>query len=396
MTNGTSTNIQQVINVIKKHDNDYLQAIKNEENKNIEDFAQTIIIEEFNDAQIEAEEIVNYLKKGISEFDAQFKINCDTEKINVKNIFIEASKNMSEEERKTCFVKILSSLQLMGKDNVTEEEYESKIEDNDTLSEEELLSKTEELINNNVLSLDTISDKVKEELGSEAFIQLSNKVNENKNNYRFLAALWLYIEQRKGNIKLSESELGLSATKIGALAAAGVETIIATNELIEGKIDKKKWQVIVKYILGTLVGILLVGSFLAITIAAGAIPMVIMWSLFGFGFVPTFIGLLGTYYIIAYLSDFLYDNIWENIFDKLSDFYDKYIHVVTEKVNSWYASVRAWVSKTTHKNKETANENQEDKVEVTEDHTVVSSEEPIYAPNVNTNEEDYYKDFVNA
>lgn len=396
MTNGTSTNIQQVINVIKKHDNDYLQAIKNEENKNIEDFAQTIIIEEFNDAQIEAEEIVNYLKKGISEFDAQFKINCDTEKINVKNIFIEASKNMSEEERKTCFVKILSSLQLMGKDNVTEEEYESKIEDNDTLSEEELLSKTEELINNNVLSLDTISDKVKEELGSEAFIQLSNKVNENKNNYRFLAALWLYIEQRKGNIKLSESELGLSATEIGAIAAAGVETIIATNELIEGKIDKKKWQVIVKYILGTLVGILLVGSFLAITIAAGAIPMVIMWSLFGFGFVPTFIGLLGTYYIIAYLSDFLYDNIWENIFDKLSDFYDKYIHVVTEKVNSWYASVRAWVSKTTHKNKETANENQEDKVEVTEDHTVVSSEEPIYAPNVNTNEEDYYKDFVNA
>lgn len=396
MTNGTSTNIQQVINVIKKHDNDYLQAIKNEENKNIEDFAQTIIIEEFNDAQIEAEEIVNYLKKGISEFDAQFKINCDTEKINVKNIFIEASKNMSEEERKTCFVKILSSLQLMGKDNVTEEEYESKIEDNDTLSEEELLSKTEELINNNVLSLDTISDKVKEELGSEAFIQLSNKVNENKNNYRFLAALWLYIEQRKGNIKLSESELGLSATEIGALAAAGVETIIATNELIEGKIDKKKWQVIVKYILGTLVSILLVGSFLAITIAAGAIPMVIMWSLFGFGFVPTFIGLLGTYYIIAYLSDFLYDNIWENIFDKLSDFYDKYIHVVTEKVNSWYASVRVWVSKTTHKNKETANENQEDKVEVTEDHTVVSSEEPIYAPNVNTNEEDYYKDFVNA
>ena len=142
MTNGTSTNIQQVINVIKKHDNDYLQAIKNEENKNIEDFAQTIIIEEFNDAQIEAEEIVNYLKKGISEFDAQFKINCDTEKINVKNIFIEASKNMSEEERKTCYVKILSSLQLMGKDNVTEEEDESKIEDKDTLSEEELLSKT--------------------------------------------------------------------------------------------------------------------------------------------------------------------------------------------------------------------------------------------------------------
>ncbi len=396
MTNGTSTNIQQVINVIKKHDNDYLQAIKNEENKNIEDFAQTIIIEEFNDAQIEAEEIVNYLKKGISEFDAQFKINCDTEKINVKNIFIEASKNMSEEERKTCYVKILSSLQLMGKDNVTEEEYESKIEDNDTLSEEELLSKTEELINNNVLSLDTISDKVKEELGSEAFIQLSNKVNENKNNYRFLAALWLYIEQRKGNIKLSESELGLSATEIGALAAAGVETIIATNELIEGKIDKKKWQVIVKYILGTLVGILLVGSFLAITLAAGATPMLIMWSLFGLGFVPTFIGLLGAFYVMGYLCDFLYDNIWENIFDKLSDFYDKYIHVVTEKVNSWYASVRAWVSKTTHKNKETANENQEDKVEVTEDHTVVSSEEPIYAPNVNTNEEDYYKDFVNA
>lgn len=396
MTNETSTNIQEVINVIKKHDNDYLQAIKNVKNNNIEEIAQSIIIEEFNDAQIEAEEIVGYLKKGISEFDAQFKINTETDKINVKNIFTDASKQMSDEERKTCYVKILSSLQLMGKDNISEEDYESKMEENNNFSEEELLSQIEEIINNNVLSLDTISEKVKEKLGSEAFIQLSHKIDENKNNYRFFAALWLYIEQRKGNIKLSDSELGLSTTEIGALAAAGVETIIATNELIEGKIDMKKWQVIVKYILGTLVGILLVGSFLAITLAAGATPMLIMWSLFGLGFVPTFIGLLGAFYVMGYLCDLLYDNIWENIFDKLSDFYDKYINVVAEKVNSWFAAVKVWVAKTTNKNKETARENQEDKVEVTEENTVVNTEEPVLAPNVNTNEKEYYKGFVNA
>ena len=58
--------------------------------------------------------------------------------------------------------------------------------------------------------------------------------------------------------------------------------------------------------------------------------------------------------------------------------------------------MKAWVAKTTNKNKETARENQEDKVEVTEENTVVNTEEPVLAPNVNTNEKEYYKGFVNA
>lgn len=60
----TKATVEKVAETIKKHGEEF-SAIRNEgANLTIEEIAQKLIIDKFNEAQIEAEDIVNDLKKG--------------------------------------------------------------------------------------------------------------------------------------------------------------------------------------------------------------------------------------------------------------------------------------------------------------------------------------------
>ena len=236
----TKASVEKAVEAIKKHGEEFDAIRKEGSNLSIEEIAQKLIIDKFGDAQIEAEEIVNDLKKGLANFDAQFNKNKETEKINVKECLEEATKDNTDEERKNCYVNILTAIELLNAKELSEDDVNAKLAENAELSEEELLAKIEDVMNSTI-SLDSLAEKVKEGLNSETLSQLAKEIELNKDDYRFMAAVWLYVEQREGNLKLSDSDFAISAEQIGTLAGASVEAIITNNALNEGKIDMATW-----------------------------------------------------------------------------------------------------------------------------------------------------------
>lgn len=336
--------IEQAINAIKKHDEEFKIIQKESADKALEEIAQMMIIEKFGDAQIEAEEIVNDLKKGLADFDAQFRQNAETGKINVADQLTETTKNKSDEERKNCYVNILTALQLLSDKEISQGKIEAKQAENAQLSNEDLLVKIEEEMNN-AISLNSLAANVQNELNLEILSKLATQLEMNKEDYRFMAALWLYIEQRENNIQLSDSEFTLPATELGALAGAGVEAIITTNKLNEGKIDMATWQKVMKWILGALLGIALGILALKLVVSVSFLALVLVWSLLGAGTIAFLFSMAISIYVTWKASGFVADTL-VNVLELYSNFYDKYIVVVTDKVVSWITVVKEWVTTT--------------------------------------------------
>ena len=252
----TRNSVEKAVEAIKKHSEEFDLILKNGTNLSIEEVAEQLIIDNFNDAQIEAEEIVNNLKKGLENFDLQFSKNKDTESINVKECLEKVTSNNTNEERKNCYVNILTAIELLNDNKLSEEDVKTKSAENAVLSEEELLKKIEKVMNS-ALSLNSLAIKVKDGLNSDTLSNLAKEIELNKDEYRFMVALWLYIEQRKGSLQLSDAEFTMPAEQIGILAGASIETIITNNALNEGKIEMATWQKIIKWILGAVIGLFL-------------------------------------------------------------------------------------------------------------------------------------------
>lgn len=368
----TQVTIEQAINAIKKHDEEFKIIQKESADKTLEEVAQMMIIEKFGDAQIEAEEIVNDLKKGLADFDAQFRENAETGKINVANQLTEATKNKSDEERKNCYVNILTALQLLSNKEISQAEIEAKQAENAQLGTEDLLAKIDEEMNS-AISLDSLAANVQNELNQEILSELAGQLEMNKEDYRFMAALWLYIEQRENNIQLSDSEFALPATELGALAGAGVEAILTTNKLNEGEIDLKTWQKVMKWILGALIGIAL--GILALKLAVGVsiLALMLVWSLLGTGSIALLFSIFVSIYVTCKASDFITDT-WIHVLELYSNFYNKYITVATNKVVSWIAVVKEWVTATVTKVGTVVNKGKETQTAAnSEDATVVTN-----------------------
>ena len=368
----TQVTIEQAINAIKKHDEEFKIIQKESADKTLEEVAQMMIIEKFGDAQIEAEEIVNDLKKGLADFDAQFRENAETGKINVANQLTEATKNKSDEERKNCYVNILTALQLLSNKEISQAEIEAKQAENAQLGTEDLLAKIDEEMNS-AISLDSLAANVQNELNQEILSELAGQLEMNKEDYRFMEALWLYIEQRENNIQLSDSEFALPATELGALAGAGVEAILTTNKLNEGEIDLKTWQKVMKWILGALIGIAL--GILALKLAVGVsiLALMLVWSLLGTGSIALLFSIFVSIYVTWKASDFITDP-WIHVLELYSNFYNKYITVATNKVVSWIAVVKEWVTATVTKVGTVVNKGKETQTAAnSEDATVVTN-----------------------
>ena len=215
----TKASVEKAVEAIKKHGEEFDAIRKEGSNLSIEEIAQKLIIDKFGDAQIEAEEIVNDLKKGLANFDAQFNKNKETEKINVKECLEEATKDNTDEERKNCYVNILTAIELLNAKELSEDDVNAKLAENAELSEEELLAKIEDVMNSTI-SLDSLAEKVKEGLSSDTLSQLAKEIELNKDDYRFMAAVWLYVEQREGNLKLSDSDFAISGLSVLRLVSS--------------------------------------------------------------------------------------------------------------------------------------------------------------------------------
>ena len=336
----TKASVEKAVEAIKKHGEEFDAIRKEGSNLSIEEIAQKLIIDKFGDAQIEAEEIVNDLKKGLANFDAQFNKNKETEKINVKECLEEATKDNTDEERKNCYVNILTAIELLNAKELSEDDVNAKLAENTELSEEELLAKIEDVMNSTI-SLDSLAEKVKEGLNSEMLSQLAKEIELNKDDYRFMAAVWLYVEQREGNLKLSDSDFAISAEQIGTLAGASVEAIITNNALNEGKIDMATWQKVMKWIIGAAIGLFLAYGCFLVVANVSLLAMSLILSILGSGTFAIFLSLAVAIYVAWKSSDIMAEG-WMMVMEAYLDFYNKHIAGITAKVASWITALKTW------------------------------------------------------
>lgn len=335
--------INQAIIAIKGHELD-IQAMKEKcANMPLVEVAQTILIEKFGIAQIEAEEIVDDINKGIAEFDEQFKANVVGGRVTAKEKLSNLTKDLSAEERSNRYANILTALQLINKSEATQEEAEQLLDANSQKDIDTLAEEIEALLNDGI-NLDDLANAVKNGVNVEAVTEIAKHIEMNKDDYRFMTALWLYIAQREGSIKLSDSEVPVSAQMLGALSGASIEAILVTAELEDGKIDMKRWQVIMKWILGALFFAALL--FLAWNVigALAFISTYVVLELIGYSAISVGVALVVGFLLCWFVTDKTLK--WGfRAMEFLGELYDEYINPFTEQVKAIAAKVKEWASK---------------------------------------------------
>ena len=357
--------IEQAVKAIKAHEVD-IKSMKSDEMSLAEtiDAAQKMLIQKFGFYPIESKAIVENLLKGIENFDTQYKANMENEKVVAADKLAEMTKDMSDEERINYCANLLTALQLLKQEDVSEDMITQKQKENAEKTVEVLTAEIEVLLNEGI-SLETLAGAVQNGVAKEALAKIAETIEMNKDYYRLLTALWLYIDQREGNIKLDETGKEIPTELLGVLAGAGIEVLIATNELNEGKIDLKRWQVILKFILGAalVAGAIVLVAYSAAILAAGV--LLFFTSIFGIStwvFIVTFI--IGAY-LCALLGEVAGEYLMK-LFDYLSDIYDKYIQIVTQKVSAWIAVIKGKVTNTVQKQKAKETDTDENETESTE------------------------------
>lgn len=305
----------------------------------INEVVQRYLMDKLDMTQIEAEEVCNDIQQGITEFDSQFAANSDSEKVILREKLESVIKDMEEETRVKYLSGILTAFQVAQQQELSAEEVTSLQESNAKLSVEDLISKIETQFNDN-FSVENLAEFVNTNVDASAIIELAHQIDMSKEEYRFLAAAILCVGQHTGKVKLSEEPI--PASLLGALASAGVETLSLTGELKEGKIDLKRWQTVLKWILGALVVCTLgVAAILLLSLFTASLVDVI-FTLLGAGFLGMFVTSIISVFVTWNTSEYLLGNL-PKLLDLLASVYDQYIEPVTQKVKNWAAIVKGWI-----------------------------------------------------
>lgn len=305
----------------------------------INEVVQRYLIDKLDMSQSEAEEVCNDIQQGITEFDSQFAANSASEKAILREKLESVIKDMEEENRVKYLSGILTAFQVAQQQELSAEEVTSLQESNAKLSVEDLISKIETQFNDN-FSVENLAEFVNTNVDASAIIELAHQIDMSKEEYRFLAAAILCVGQHTGKVKLSEEPI--PASLLGALASAGVETLSLTGELKEGKIDLKRWQTVLKWILGALVVCTLgVAAILLLSLFTASLVDVI-FTLLGAGFLGMFVTSIISVFVAWNTSEYLLGNL-PKLLDLLASVYDQYIEPITQKVKNWAAIVKGWI-----------------------------------------------------
>lgn len=305
----------------------------------INEVVQRYLMDKLDMTQSEAEEVCNDIQQGITEFDSQFAANSASEKVILREKLESVIKDMEEENRVKYLSGILTAFQVAQQQELSAEEVTSLQESNAKLSVEDLISKIETQFNDN-FSVENLAEFVNTNVDASAIIELAHQIDMSKEEYRFLAAAILCVGQHTGKVKLSEEPI--PASLLGALASAGVETLSLTGELKEGKIDLKRWQTVLKWILGALVVCALgVAAIVLVSLFTSSLVDVI-FTLLGDGFLGMFVTSIISVFVAWNTSEYLLGNL-PKLLDLLASVYDQYIEPITQKVKNWATIVKGWI-----------------------------------------------------
>lgn len=338
----------------------------------INEVVQRYLMDKLDMTQIEAEEVCNDIQQGITEFDSQFAANSASEKVILREKLENVIKDMEEETRVKYLSGILTAFQVVQQQELSAEEVTSLQESNAKLSVEDLISKIETQFNDN-FSVENLAEFVNTNVDASAIIELAHQIDMNKEEYRFLAAAILCVGQHTGKVKLSEEPI--PASLLGALASAGIETLSLTGELKEGKIDLKRWQTVLKWILGALVVCALgVAAIVLVSLFTASLVDVI-FTLLGDGFLGMFVTSIISVFVAWNTSEYLLGNL-PKLLDLLASVYDQYIEPITQKVKNWATIVKGWIDTVVDKVKVGSTVKTEEQVETS---PTVAQPNPVLA-----------------
>lgn len=305
----------------------------------INEVVQRYLMDKLDMTQSEAEEVCNDIQQGITEFNSQFAANSASEKAILREKLESVIKDMEEENRVKYLSGILTAFQVAQQQELSAEEVTSLQESNAKLSVEDLISKIETQFNDN-FSVENLAEFVNTNVDASAIIELAHQIDMSKEEYRFLAAAILCVGQHTGKVKLSEEPI--PASLLGALASAGVETLSLTGDLKDGKIDLKRWQTVLKWILGALVVCALgVAAIVLVSLFTASLVDVI-FTLLGAGFLGMFVTSIISVFVAWNTSEYLLGNL-PKLLDLLASVYDQYIEPITQKVKNWATIVKGWI-----------------------------------------------------
>lgn len=337
----------------------------------VNEVAQRYLMDKLSVTQSEAEEICNDIQQGISEFDTQFATNLSTGKVNLRERLESVTESMDEEKRVKYLSGVLTAFQVAQQQEMSSQEISALQEENAKYSVEELINRIENLFDEK-LSVEKLAEFVDTNVDATAIVELARQIDMSKEEYRFLAATILCVGQHNGSVKLSDEPI--PASLLGSLASAGVAAIKITGDLKEGKIDLKRWQVVLKWILGALVCCALCcAAIIVMCLLAGAIADVI-FTVLGTGFLAILAASAILFYLSWNVSQHTVDGIF-SLLEVLSGIYDQYIEPITQKVNGWFVAVKEWFGSVVENVKGKVKSSE--KEETSEDDTITSAQPSV-------------------
>lgn len=302
--------------------------------------AQMFLIDKFELSQTEASEIVEDLKSGINSYHETHNSMMQNSEETIKASISSATAGMNEAERVRYLASMLSALELVSATNELDQEaIDNKLNANMAKTEAELTNAIVVAIDN--IPMDTLA-KAAEKLDAETIREIASAIEKNTEEFRFSAALQLYIAQREGTFKVVDGSDALSPQLIGALSSGAIDAMMATSELKAGKIDLNKWQTIMKYILGAVFAVsmmcLAIFGIMLLTLPI----MGLFWNVFGTGFFATMFLFMVLVPILSYGADKSTNAImW--MLDKLAPVYDSVIVKATSFFKNVYQKISTWI-----------------------------------------------------
>lgn len=312
------------------------------EGTDLKEAAQLLLMEKYDLSQTEAAEIVEELQGGMTQYRTTYSAMVTDREGTVRESLEKAVSAMNEAERVRYLASMLSALQLAAtKADADQAEIDNLLNAN--------LEKTEaELTEAIIVSLDTLPvealSEAAQELSPEALKGVAEAIDRNSGEYRFMAALQLYMMNREGNFKTEDETQTLSPRLIGALACGAIDALVATSDLQGRKIELKQWQHIIKIIAGALF-MIASGCLVALGMLALTLPVMSMiWSFLGTGFFATLLIMVIMVPVIQYGVDKVADSLLE-VLERLSPIYDRFIVKATAFFKSMYEKISTWIKK---------------------------------------------------
>lgn len=315
-----------------------IEKIKNEFNGDARAFAYSYFAKEMEFEREEVDEIVDDLLKGIRKFDSAFDNYKSEGFMATSNILNEALENQPLEKRQDYLANMLTALQGMQKEKVTQEELDVLLDENRQKDLEELKVEVSAKLEDCIGSITSSFFNGLEILTPEELNEIKVKANVNTEEHKLNVALALYIAQLKGDVDYFTKD-GMSAELTGMTAAAGVAADYATNQFVNGEVEFEPWQITMKFILGALFMVIM-GILGTILVAGASVGIVgLLMIMFGQGIIASIIALV----IACLLGKAMIEKIFEYIdwfLQKIEIPYDNFVLKVTAWVKAKMASLK--------------------------------------------------------